>query len=126
MYRRQVRRADNLSRANRVVEAVNSLGGFKSPKEGSPTMVRFEALQGIFKSVASKPRSNLHASKRETISELLHTGTVSNYLEETAPGTTVRPYQRDLISLPDPGASTKDAMELIDDFGKGLLRHSNA
>ena len=124
-YRRQNRRADNVFNANKVISAVNSLGGFKSPKAAGPTVVQDEAMRSILRTVAERPRSNSRASTREAVCELLHYRETSSYIDDDIPGTTVRPYHRDLVSLPEPGATTIDALDLVDGVGKGILQASD-
>lgn len=104
-YRRRVRRFENVQRANGVIEAVNNMSGFSQSKQGSPNVLQQEAMTHILHTVRSRPRASAHISTREAVCELLHSRASSGYFEEEASGTTVRPYQRELVSLPNPGAS---------------------
>ena len=101
------------------------MAGFKSPKAAGPTMVQDEAMKSILQTVAEKPRCNSPASTHEAICELLHDRESSNYIDDDIAGPTVRPYHRDLVSLPEPGATTIDAVDLVDGFGKGILQASD-
>ena len=59
---------------------------------------------------------------REAVRELLHYRPSTAYVEQEETGTTtVRPYQRDLVSLPEPGALILDAMDLVDEVGRDIL-----
>ena len=121
-YRRQVRRHENVCRANEAISAINSLAGCSKAKSGAPTVCQHRAMQGILQSMVDRPRTNSSISMREAVSELLHYRPSNAYgeLEETGT-TTVRPFQKSLISLPEPGALTRDALDLVDDVGREIL-----
>lgn len=58
---------------------------------------------------------------REAVGELLQVNPFSPYDSGEGVGTTVRPYDRELISLPKVGAHIKDAADLVDETGKRFL-----
>ena len=58
---------------------------------------------------------------REAVGELLQVNPFSPYDSGEGVGTTVRPYDRGLISLPKVGAHIKDAADLVDETGKRFL-----
>eukprot|EP00435_Cladocopium_sp_Y103_P026023 s1915_g6.t1 len=121
-YRRQMRRYDNVCRANQAISAINSLAGCSEAKSGAPTGAQQCAMQGILQTMVERPRTNSTIAMREAVSELLHYRPSSAYgeLEETGT-TTVRPFQKSLISLPEPGAVTHDALDLVDEVGREIL-----
>lgn len=121
-YRRRVRRFENVQRANGVIEAVNNMSGFSQSKQGSPNVLQQEAMTHTLHTARSRPRASAHISTREAVCELLHSRASSGYFEEEASGTTVRPYQRELVSLPNPGASVMDASVLVDQTGRDILQ----
>ena len=66
-------------------------------------------------------KSANHVQSCEAIYELLHCG-LSSYGNEEEARSTVRSYNKALISLPDSGAQVFDAGDLIDDVGRGILQ----
>ena len=121
-YRRHVRRQENVCKANEAISAINSLAGFSFAKQGAPSEVQCKAMSGILKSICEAPRPNSFTPMREAVRELLHYRPSTAYVEQEETGTTtVRPYQRDLVSLPEPGARTLDAIDLVDDVGRDIL-----
>ena len=120
-HRRLVRRTENISMANEVIEAINSMAGFASPKEGAPTSNQQHSMSSILGHVSSLPRSEVCMSTREAVRELLQCNPFSPYDTGDGSGTTVRPYKKELVSLPEVGASVLDASELVDDTGRRIL-----
>ena len=120
-YRRRLRRYDNRSQANNVIDAVNEMAGFQAPKVGAPTLLQQECITHILKTVVELPRSSECMPMREAVRELLQYSPHSPYVEEVGAGTTVRPYQRDLVSLPEVGSEVMNAYDLLDETGKQIL-----
>lgn len=58
---------------------------------------------------------------REAVRELLQCNPFSPYDDGEGIGTTVRPYDRSLVSLPEVGSRIKGAADLVDDVGKRQL-----
>ena len=120
-YRRRLRKYENLNMANEVIETVNQLAGFPSPKAGAPTSNQQHSMETILKQVSNLPRASQCMSMREAVGELLQVNPFSPYDSGEGVGTTVRPYDRELISLPKVGAHIKDAADLVDETGKRFL-----
>ena len=121
-YRRQLRRFENMTMANEIIVALNEMGGHKHAKAGSPTVAQHESQKFILSQVVSLHRANECISTREAIRELLQFSPVSPYDEEAGSGTTVRPYERNLVSLPEVGAEIFDAADLADDVGRRMIQ----
>ena len=120
-YRRRLRKYENLNMANEVIETVNQLAGFPSPKAGAPTSNQQHSMETILKQVSNLPKASQCMSMREAVGELLQVNPFSPYDSGEGVGTTVRPYDRGLISLPKVGAHIKDAADLVDETGKRFL-----
>ena len=121
-YRRQVRRFENVTRANCAISAINRLGGFKAEKQGAPTEAQRASMDHILSTLVKRPRPNSVFPQREAIRELLHYRPSSYDCEESEPvSTTVRPYQRSLVSLPEPGSTVNDALDLLDEVGRDTV-----
>ena len=120
-HRRLVRRTGNISMANEVIEAINGMAGFSSPKDGAPTVNQQHSMSSILGHVSSLPRSEVCMSTREAVRELLQCNPFSPYDTGEGSGTTVRPYKKELVSLPEVGASVMDASELVDETGRRIL-----
>lgn len=118
----QVRRYENVCRANDAIGAINSLAGCLSAKQGAPTVTQQRAMNGILQAMIDRPRANSTTPMREAVCELLHYRPSSAYVElEDSGTTTVRPFQQPLVSLPEPGALTHDALDLVDEVGREIL-----
>ena len=62
-YRHQTRRIENVINTNRVINAIKSMVGFKSPKAAGPTMVQDKIMKSILQ---------IFAENRDVIYILLH------------------------------------------------------
>ena len=120
-YRRRVRKSQNLAMTNEVIGAINALAGFKSPKAGAPTVNQHHSMTSILKHISSLPRADECMSMREAVRELLQCNPFSPYDLGAGSGTTVRPYEKHLVSLPEVGSHIKDATNLLDETGKRML-----
>ena len=120
-YRRRVRKSQNLSMTNEVISAINAMAGFKSPKAGAPTVNQHHSMTSMLKHISSLPRADECMSMREAVRELLQCNPFSPYDLGAGSGTTVRPYEKHLVSLPEVGSYIKDATDLVDDTGKRML-----
>ena len=122
--RRAARRMSNSQKMNGIINAINEMAGFKvSSTSSSSKMTQAQQLAHhlLLKSVCNIPKSANHVQPREAIYELLRCGLSSYGCEEEA-RSTVRSYNKALISLPDSGAQVFDAGDLIDDVGRGILQ----
>ena len=120
--RNRVRREDNLAKANEVIVAVNEMAGFdRLPGPGPSTQAQRDSQQKILRSMARLPRPDSVLPRREAIHELLHLCPSSEYMPEEGTRSTVRPYEKSLVSLPELGADFLDASQLIDDQGREVL-----
>lgn len=122
--RRAARRKSNSQKVNSIINAINEMAGFKSSSSSSPsrsTQAQQLAHHLLLKSVCNIPKSANHVQPREAIYELLRCG-LSSYGSEEEARSTVRSYNKALISLPDSGAQVFDAGDLIDDVGRGILQ----
>ena len=61
-------------------------------------------------------------SMREAIRELPQFSPFSSHNEADEAGTIVKPYKRELVSLPEVGAEIFDAADLSDDTGRRILQ----
>ena len=83
----------------------------------APSSAQEIAQHEIYKQVShSTDRVPLY-SEREAVQELLHS--TPSYSKEVE--TTVRPYSKDLVSLPGVGATVPDLHSLLDPHGRELL-----
>lgn len=55
-YRRQPRRIENVISTNRMINIINSIVGFKSPKAANPTMIQNKIIKSILQIIAEQPR----------------------------------------------------------------------
>ena len=121
--RRAFRRYGNAKRVNGIISTLNEMAGFAANGGGSSSLTKAQDLahQQLFSSVAHAPRSATHFSSREALYELLHCG-LSSYGSEEEARSTVRSYNKCLVSLPETGAQVFSAEELLDDTGRGILQ----
>ena len=119
--RNRIRRADNLCKANEVIDSINEMAGFKSAPKAPANQAQVESQKILLQRIARLDRPAERINTREAIHELLHLCPSSDYMPEEGTRSTVRPYDRSLVSLPDCGASAIDATHLLDDRGREIL-----
>ena len=56
VYQCQTGRIENLINTNRVINAINSMAGFKFPKAAGPTMVQDKMMKFILQIIAEKSK----------------------------------------------------------------------
>ena len=122
--RNRVRFEENRRLANEVISSVNEMAGFRDPSGVPPTKAQAASHDVLLRSIARMPRPAVHTPMREAIHELLHLCPSSPYQgAEEGTQSTVRAYDRDLLSLPECGADPLDAVGLIDPQGREILEH---
>ena len=117
----RVRRVDNLCKVNEVITAINDMAGFSSPSLRPAFKAQREAQSVLMRRMASLPRSAERLRMREAIHELLHLCPSSEYMPEEGTRSTVCPWHRSLVSLPECGATPSDARLLLDVQGREVL-----
>ena len=119
--RHRRRREQNMAKTNEVINAVNSMAGFKTPDDGPPSQNQAAAQSILLRQIIDLPRSDDQVFQREAIRELLLECPSSPYVSGGDGTGGVKAYQRDLASLPECGAQPLDAAELIDEKGREVL-----
>ena len=77
------------------------------------TQAQRDSQHQILRSMARLPRPDSVFSRREAIHELLHLCPSSENMPEEGTRSTVRPYEKCLVSLPERGADFLDATQLL-------------
>ena len=120
-------RAKRVARAHNVNEVIDCLNEVFAPDvsvPAKPMNLSHELSQkAILKQIAHiEDTSCKHADKnlREAARQLLHTSH-SYDCEEVASVTTVRPYQRDNVAIPQVGSQPPRVMEVLDNVGREVL-----
>ena len=104
--------------SNKVIDSLNEM---YAPQQATPqgdcTLAQRASQHAIFKQLAHQPRAQQQCSMREAVQELLQCD--SSYSQEDFVST-VRPYQRDLISLPETGDDPVSLDQVLDEHGQVL------
>ena len=119
--RRRCQNNKVVSKANEVVSALNGMyasSGASASVASSCTPNQEAALHEIFKQVKYASSHVPGCNEREAVRELLHS--CPSYSKEVE--TTVRPYDRDLVSLPVVGSCVPELSTLLDPAGRELLK----
>ena len=106
--------------ANKVIGSLNEMyaqAPVNLPQSEHPTLAQRVAQTQILNQVVAVSESIPMYSEREASRTLLQT--CLSYSEEAL--TTVRPYQPDLVSLPQVGTDPPALRDLVDDFGRDIL-----
>ncbi|CAE7480442.1 ANK1 [Symbiodinium natans] len=106
--------------ANKVIGSLNEMyaqAPVNLPQSEHPTLAQRVAQTQILNQVMAVSESIPMYSEREASRTLLQT--CLSYSEEAL--TTVRPYQPDLVSLPQVGTDPPALRDLVDDFGRDIL-----
>lgn len=118
--RRRCKVNRTVDQVNFVVQTLNEMYGSsaKVVHSSSPSAAQECAQHELFKQVQHSMEHVPMYSEREAVKELLHS-TPSYSLEVE---TTVRPYNKDLVSLPVVGATPPCLDDLLDPVGRELLQ----
>ena len=119
--RRRCQNNKVVSKANEVVSALNGMyasSGASASVASSCTSNQEAALHEIFKQVKYASSHVPGCNEREAVRELLHS--CPSYSREAE--TTVRPYDRDLVSLPVVGSRVPELSTLLDPAGREFLK----
>lgn len=118
--RRRAKVRDRVCQANSIVDCLNemyvpSCNQASYPQKG--TQAQRDSQHFIYKQLSRMKYPSSTCTEREAVKELLQTST--SY--EGGQMTTVRPYERDLVSLPDCGAHLIALDQVIDAAGRDFL-----
>ena len=117
--RRRARVRDKVRKINSIVDSLNEM---YVPDQVHVDLDVTEAQRAchhsLFKQLSRAPRSQDVCSEREAVQELLRT-TVS--YEQADCMNTVRPYDRDLVSLPEVGAAPVALAQVLDATGREFV-----
>ena len=121
--RRRARVRQHVEQTNSIIQVLNEMylpsraGDFSS--SGCCTAAQAAAQHEIYKAVAMTRPPSTVLSEREAVQELLHTGLAYDGGEVT---TTVRPYERDLVSIPSCGHHAVRLDEVLDEGGRDIVK----
>ena len=115
----QVRKREK--EVNSIVKCLNEMYCAAVPpgKTMQETSAQRSSHHEIFKQLGRLKQPKIRCSTREAIKELLHSPVSYNGDENM---TTVRPYERSLVSLPNCGANPIPLHEVLDDEGREVLK----
>ncbi|CAK8991991.1 unnamed protein product [Durusdinium trenchii] len=117
--RRKARVRGLVEESNRIIDTLNEM---YAPQQVSPqgecTLAQRSSQHAIFKQLARQSKAHQQCSMREAVQELLQCD--SSYSQEDFVST-VRPYQRDLISLPETGDDPVSLDQVLDEHGRQVL-----
>lgn len=119
--RRRCKVNHNITKVNAVIESLNEMYGTCSTEVSggcAPSAAQEMAQHEIFKQVRQGCEHVPVFSQREAMQELLHS--TPSYSKEVE--TTVRPFSKDLVSLPVVGATPPQIDGLLDPVGRELLK----
>lgn len=115
----QVRKREK--EVNSIVKCLNEMYCAAVPpgKAMQETSAQRSSHHEIFKQLGRLKQPKIRCNTREAIKELLHSPVSYNGDENM---TTVRPYERSLVSLPNCGADPIPLHEVLDDDGREVLK----
>ena len=121
--RRRAKVRSRVEESNSIMECLNEMYGPPVPKGHCLPMTEAQHVShhAIFKQLARLKRPQTRCKMREAIQELLHTP-ISYSGDENM--STVRPYERCLVSLPECGSAPVPLHEVLDAEGRDLLEGS--
>ena len=121
--RRRAKVRSRVEESNSIMECLNEMYGPPVPKGHCLPMTEAQHFShhAIFKQLARLKRPQTRCKMREAIQELLHTP-ISYSGDENM--STVRPYERCLVSLPECGSAPVPLHEVLDAEGRDLLKGS--
>lgn len=114
------RRAHHASQVNQIISTLNEMTGHGGEHRFKPSKAQKCAQQSLLVQVAHSPKCAAPVQLREAVHELLHLSP-SSYLAEEEARSTVRSYNKGLVSLPNPGDKVFSAESLLDDIGRDIL-----
>ncbi|CAK0900339.1 unnamed protein product, partial [Prorocentrum cordatum] len=104
---------------NSVISSLNEMQGCAGVHDGTPAMGQMLSQDAIRCDVASTPPSPTLYTRHGAVRELL-SGIVDYAGSDCS--TTVRPYRRDQVSLPDPGRPSADLLSTLPEPDQDLLK----
>lgn len=118
--RRRAKVRTRVSEANEIVRCLNEMyhPRKKSYDIETPTLAQHSSQHAIYKQLQRRPALRHSCTEREAIEELLHHEVA--YTGETC-ATTVRPYDRSLVSLPDCGSKLVPLDQVLDAAGREVV-----
>ena len=121
--RRRAKVRLKVEESNSIMGCLNEMYGPPVPKGHSlpETEAQRVSHHAVFKQLARLKRPQTRCKMREAIQELLHTP-ISYSGDENM--STVRPYERCLVSLPECGSAPVPLHEVLDAEGRDLLKGS--
>ena len=119
--RRSIRVHRQVEQANSIVECLNEMYCAREQSVGSPSvsLAQHDSQHAIYKQLNRFKSSSKPCTEQEAVQELLRTSTAYNG-EETM--NTVRPYDRDLVSLPGCGDEPIPLTQVMDEHGRELVK----
>ena len=113
--RRRAKVRNRVNEVNSLVDCLNEMyAGEAKQFSKEITEAQHAVHHSLFKQLSRMPTPSNLCTEREAIEELLHTST--SYEQEN--GSTVRPYDRSLMSLPDSGDCPVDLRKVLDPVGR--------
>ncbi|CAE7710367.1 ANK1 [Symbiodinium sp. CCMP2592] len=119
--RRAARFNHRVAATNRILGSLNEMysqAGSSACSHSTPTAAQYAAQSHILQQVEVVSKSIPVYSEREATRSLLQS--CLSYSEEAQ--TTVRPFNPDLVSLPRVGSSPPRLQDLVDHFGRDILK----
>ena len=121
--RRRAKVRERVGMVNDIVGCLNEMYNAPSSSSSSsnPSLAQQQSQHVLFKQLerVQLPSSGF-CSEREAAQELLHTQAV---YDGTSTSSTVRPYERDLVSLPEVGSSLVPLSQVLDDTGREVVEN---
>ena len=117
--RRKAKVRGLVEESNRVIDSLNEMYAAQSNVcETRVSEAQRASQHAIFQQLARMPRAQKQCSMREAVQELLQCD--SSYGQEDFVST-VRPYDRELVSLPDTGDCPIALDQVLDEHGRQVL-----
>ena len=118
--RRRAKVRARVNEANEIVSCLNEMyhPGKKSYELEIPTLAQQSSQHAIYKQLQRRPALRQTCTEREAIEELLHHDVA--YTGDSC-ATTVRPYDRSLVSLPDCGSKLVPLDQVLDATGREVV-----
>ena len=119
--RRKAREERLVQESNEVIEALNEIyqSQARPPSSAKPSLAQSKGQHAVYYQLARLRRPQSPCKLREAIQELLHTSL--SYDGEMA-SSTVRSYDRALISLPDCASSPVPLEQVLDESGRDTVK----
>lgn len=118
--RRKARVRERVQEANKIGGCLNKMyASVVGHSMGSTTAAQSSSQRKIFQQLGRFQKPNKPCTVREAVQELLHSDNTA-YNGSTV-SSSVRPFNRDLLSLPDVGAHLVPLPQVLDPVGRDLV-----